>query len=80
MYKYDLYDTQTHGSPFLALKWAEYLLPSTCGGVARAGGHRGRLEDDSVTAGGEPNCHLLVKDPSWSLEEEEKRGKGFFEL
>lgn len=44
------------------------LLLSTCRGVTGAGGHRGGLEDDGVTAGRQPNCHLLVKDPTWSLE------------
>lgn len=40
---------------------------STCGGVAGAGGHRGRLQDDGVAAGGQPNRHLLIQDPAWSL-------------
>lgn len=40
--------------------------------MAGAGGHRGRLQDDGVAAGGETNCHLLVKDPTWSLENERK--------
>lgn len=43
------------------------LVSSTLGSVAGAGGHRGRLEDDGVAAGGEPNRHLLVEDPPWSL-------------
>lgn len=36
--------------------------------MAGARGHRGGLEDDGVTAGRQPNCHLLVQDPTWSLE------------
>lgn len=40
---------------------------ATCGGVAGAGGHRGRLQDDGVAAGGQSNRHLLVQDPTWSL-------------
>lgn len=38
--------------------------------MAGARGHWGSLEDDGVAAGGEPNCHLLIQDPPWSLEEE----------
>lgn len=37
--------------------------------MAGAGGHWGRLQDDGVAAGGESNCHLLVEDAPWSLEE-----------
>lgn len=49
------------------------LASSTCGGVAGAGGHRGRLQDDSVATGGESNRHLLIQDPTWSLSD---GGKG----
>jgi len=42
--------------------------------VAGAGGHRGGLEDDGVTAGGQPDRHVL-KDMPRSLEEEESRRK-----
>lgn len=38
--------------------------------MARARGHRRRLEDDGVAAGREPNGHLLIQDPPWSLQEE----------
>lgn len=44
--------------------------------MAGARGHRRRLKDDGVAAGREPNCHLLIQDPPWSLEEEE--GVDFF--
>lgn len=40
--------------------------------MAGAGGHRGGLQDDGVAAGGETNRHLLIKDPTWSLENERK--------
>lgn len=43
------------------------LACSTSGGVAGAGGHRGRLQDDGVAAGGESHRHLLVQDPAWTL-------------
>lgn len=42
--------------------------------MARAGGHRRGLEDDGVTTGRQPNCHLLIEDPTGSLEEERGRG------
>lgn len=65
----------SHGWPF-----CDYLLLSTCRSVARAWGHRGRLEDDSVTAGGQSNCHLLVEDPAWSLHEDRRRGGDLSQL
>lgn len=43
------------------------VASSTCGGVAGAGRHWGRLQDDGVAAGGQSNRHLLVQDPTWSL-------------
>lgn len=53
---------------------------STWGGVAGARGHRRCLEDDSVAAGGEPNCHLLIQDLPGSLEYEGEGGGGVISL
>lgn len=55
-------------------------MSSTLAGVAGAGGHRGRLEDDGVAAGGESNRHLLVEDPPWSLNKGEREEFGMFSL
>lgn len=51
------------------------MWPSTWGAVAGARGHRRRLEDDGVAAGGEPNRHFLIQDAPRSLEKE--TGGGF---
>ena len=48
--------------------------------MARAGGHRRGLEDDGVTTGRQPNCHLLIEDPTRSLEEERGRGKHCYNI
>lgn len=67
-------------APFEPWRGCNYLSLPTCRSVAGAGGHRGRLEDDGVTAGGQPNCHLLVEDPAWSLQEVRRRGGDLSQL
>lgn len=52
----------------------------TGGGVAGARGHRRRLQDDGVAAGGEPHRHLLIQDLPRSLNEEGNHKNAFMRL
>lgn len=46
---------------------------ATCRRVSGARRHRGGLQDDGVAAGGQPDRHVLIEDPTWSLQKKKNK-------